>query len=81
MKTKRRITLLALLSLSVMAKSQIYISDDEFEGALRNGKAESELLMPVMGLDTDQQYAPLDGGLLLLGGLGAAYLLKKRRKK
>lgn len=34
------------------------------------------------GVDYDQwKYAPLDGGVLLLAGLGAAYLAAKRKKQ
>ena len=34
------------------------------------------------GVDYDQwKYAPLDGGVLLLAGLGAAYLIGKRKKQ
>lgn len=34
------------------------------------------------GVNYDQwKYAPLDGGVLLLAGLGAAYLMGKRKKK
>ncbi|MBR4391355.1 MAG: hypothetical protein IKT08_04540 [Bacteroidales bacterium] len=34
------------------------------------------------GVDYDQwKYAPLDGGILLLAGLGAAYLAGKRKKQ
>ena len=34
------------------------------------------------GVNYDQwKYSPLDGGVLLLAGLGAAYLVGKRKKK
>ena len=34
------------------------------------------------GVNYDQwKYAPLDGGVLLLAGLGAAYLVGKRKKQ
>ena len=76
----RNIVLLLLLSLSLVSKAQIFIDDDEVEGTLRNGQSSSGLLVPIQGQQTDQ-YAPLGEGVLLLGCLGGAYLLNKRRKK
>lgn len=79
-KIMRIIVLLLLLSLSLVSKAQIFIDDDEIEGTLRNGQSSSGLLVPIQGQQTDQ-YAPLGEGVLLLGCLGGAYLLNKRRKK
>lgn len=79
-KIMRNIVLLLLLSLSLVSKAQIFI-DDEIEGTLRNGQSSSSLLVPIQGQQSDQQYAPLGEGVLLLGCLGGAYLLNKRRKK
>ena len=79
-KIMRNIVLLLLLSLSLVSKAQIFIDDDEIEGTLRNGQSSSGLLVPIQGQQTDQ-YAPLGEGVLLLGCLGGAYLLNKRRKK
>ena len=79
-KIMRNIVLLLLLSLSLVSKAQIFIDDDEVEGTLRNGQSSSGLLVPIQGQQTDQ-YAPLGEGVLLLGCLGGAYLLNKRRKK
>ena len=76
----RNMVLLLLLSLSLVSKAQIFIDDDEVEGTLRNGQSSSGLLVPIQGQQTDQ-YAPLGEGVLLLGCLGGAYLLNKRRKK
>ena len=52
------------------------VSDEEFYGAggLRDGGLPS---LPNHGL-TENQDAPLTGGLLILAGLGAAYALKKK---
>ena len=80
MKVLRNIMLLLLLSLTMVSKAQIFINDDEFEGALRNGKSSSILLVPIQGQQTDQ-YVPLGEEILLLGCLGGAYLLKKRIRK
>lgn len=39
-------------------------------------------MVPAQGWDVDQwKYTPLDGGWLLLSGIGVAYLLRKRRKE
>ena len=72
------------------AKSQILIQDPNAEEELdeiddeRNDEVEGE------GLDTPQvvtpgitidSYAPLGSGVLVLGLLGGAYLLGKRRKE
>ena len=81
MKVLRNIVLLLLLSLTMAANAQIFIDDDEFEGALRKGTVSSNLLMPIQGQQTDQQYTPLGGEILLLGCLSGAYLLTKKKKK
>ena len=78
-KIKRNIVLLLLLSLTMVSKAQIFIDDDEFEGTLRNGKSSSILIVPIQGQQTDQ-YVPLGEEILLLGCLGGAYLMKKKKK-
>ena len=70
------LTLLA----SVSSKAQILIMDDEFEGNMRTGYQDFELVTPYQGGDHDQ-YLPLSDGWILLVGMGAAYLLKKDRRK
>ena len=80
MKVLRNIMLLLLLSLTMVSKAQIFIDDDEFEGTLRNGKSSSILIVPIQGQQTDQ-YVPLGEEILLLGCLGGAYLMKKRKKR
>ena len=83
---KRIITttlLLMLASVSVnKAQAQIFIlSDEEYHSSLRGGTQPGDLpIIPGMDVTTDQ-YAPLGGGWLLLGCLGGAYLLGKRRKQ
>ena len=80
-RTMKKIVLLLLLSLSLVSKAQIFIDDDEYEGTLRNGQSSSSLLVPIQGQQSDQQFTTLGEGVLLLGCLGGAYLLNKRRKK
>ena len=77
---KRLLIFVVMLSFSMASWAQVFILDDEFEGTLREGQSSSELLVPIQGQQVDQ-YAPLGEGALLLGCLGGAYLLSKRRRK
>lgn len=64
-------------------RSQIAIMDDEEEEENDRAETEGEGLeipaVPELGLTIDQ-YAPLGGEIFVLGCLGGAYLLGKRRK-
>ena len=82
---KRIISIMAILALSFgpmslqTLKAQIAIMDEEENTRL--DVPESDLpAIPQLGLTIDQ-YAPLGGEILVLGCLGGAYLLGKRRKK
>ena len=78
---KKIVVLLTVLFMTVGSmKAQVFIADDEFEGMMRKSDPDFVLVAPVQGLTTDQ-YLPLGNGVLLLAGLGGAYLLKKRNKK
>ena len=78
---KKIVVLLTVLFMTVgPMKAQVFIADDEFEGMMRKSDPDFVLVAPVQGLTTDQ-YLPLGNGVLLLAGLGGAYLLKKRNKK
>ena len=82
MKSLNRRILIVLTALLLMAGSlqaQIFIADDEFEGILRHGESEYVLVVPNQGTDADQ-FTPIGNGLLVLAGLGATYLLWKRKK-
>ena len=61
-------------------KAQIFIDDDEFEGRMRKGFVDFNLVVPIQGQDADQ-YVPLGDGWLLLTAMGTAYLLRRGRKK
>ena len=84
---KKRITIMMMsiaLLLPVVSNAQIYIMDEDEEN--NSVRASSEEFwfnggVPYQGGDADQSYTPLADGLLLLAGLGACYLLKKRRKE
>ena len=81
MKKKSIIIIATLLfMLAGMAKAQVFIMPDE---DFTNGRTPSVggglPAVPIQDVTTDQ-YAPLGGGWLLLTGLGAAYLMRKRKK-
>ena len=78
---KKIVVLLTVLFMTVgPMKAQVFIADDEFEGMMRKSDPDFVLVSPIQGLSTDQ-FTPIGNGLLLLAGLGGAYLLKKRNKK
>ena len=71
-----------LMAASLPAKAQIFIADEEeYMNSNRNVKNESELpFIPELGV-TNDQYAPLGSGIAVLGLLGGAYLLGKRKSE
>ena len=70
-----------LLMLGGVAKAQVFImTDEEFSNERVKGPVGGGLpAIPTQDVTTDQ-YAPLGGGWFLLTGLGAAYLMRKRKK-
>ena len=83
MKNARKYIIIAVaLLLSVAAHAQIYLSTDEdHENSDRVLHNSTTPFVPYQGGDFDQTpYTPLGGGWLLLTGLGAAYLMHKRKK-
>ena len=80
---KKTVVLLTVLFMAVVPmKAQVFIADDEFEGMMRQEESEFVLFVPVQAQDGDQSYSPIgSGSLLLLAGLGGAYLLTKRKKQ
>ena len=83
MNAKRRVLVLltTLLLLAGSSNAQVFIAEDEFEGTMRLKEEEFVLFVPNQGLDSDQSFAPIGSGALLLTCLGGAYLLTKRKKK
>jgi len=84
MKNTKRITsiiMTALLMGATVANAQILIlSEDDYINSSRSNLDNGSLPnIPTLGTTLDQ-YAPLNGGILLLGCLGGAYLLGKRKK-
>ena len=71
-----------LMMASLPAKAQVFIADEEeFMNSSRNARDESQLpFIPELGV-TNDQYAPVGSGVALLGLLGGAYLLGKRKSE
>lgn len=84
-KTKKHLVLIAtmaLLALSIPVKAQIFLMDDDMEHSMRVSYSQYDVPVPYQGGDSDQYiYVPLSSGMTLLAGMGAAYLLRKKRKK
>lgn len=78
--TKIILTVIITLFMAMPLKAQIFIDDDEFEGRMRKGFVDFNLVVPIQGQDADQ-YVPLGDGWLLLTAMGTAYLLRRGRKK
>ena len=80
MRNKIVVILTVLLFTTGIMQAQVFIMDEDVESNIRLG--EKEFLVPVAYQGTDfDEYLPLDGGWLLLAGLGGAYLLKKRKRQ
>lgn len=80
---RRMISLIAAMLIAVgPAFSQVIIT----EGDVNHNREERNtssigVMVPQESVNYDQwKHAPLDGGVLLLAGLGAAYLVGKRKK-
>ena len=83
-KARKYIIVATALLLSATVNAQIFIMTDE--DMEHNMRAEGyyyahDIFVPVQGLDMDQSFTPVGSGLWVLGCLGGAYLLGKRRKK
>lgn len=71
----------ALFMAVVPAMSQVFITDDDAWEYVRTPVDQSEI--PVMVPEQDvpyDQFIPVGNGILLLAGMGAAYLMGKRKK-
>lgn len=76
---KRILTIVATLALAITpAVAQIYLEDEWTDSRVvsENGPG---VMIPLEDVHNDQ-YVPVGEGLFLLGGLGVAYLLGKRKK-
>ena len=76
-------TILLMAVQSVMGQI-IYTREDQGTHLREGGKGELGVMVPLQNVEYDQwklEYVPVGDGLLLLVGLGGAYLLKKKRSK
>ncbi len=83
-KARKYIIVATALLLSATVNAQIFLmSEEEMEHNLRCGydNFSEDIFVPIQGLDMDQSFTPVGSGLWVLGCLGGAYLLGKRRKK
>ncbi len=81
---KKVIAITAALFLSAGAAfSQVILTDEDFNhNRAQKDAQEFGVMVPGQNLNMDQwKLAPLGNGMLLLAGLGAAYLARKRRKE
>ena len=79
---KKMLTLMTVLLMAVgSAFAQVIITDED----VNHNRAERDaqqigVMVPMQNANMDQwKIAPLGNGILLLVGLGAAYLVKKRK--
>lgn len=83
----KKICYLVLITLSLSITplfGQMILTEEDVNINPRAGKSKPGfgVMVPVQNVDYDQwEYVPLGNGLLLLAGLGGAYLLKKKRSK
>ena len=85
MKRKTISLMAALVMLAGTAFGQIIYTDEDYGTHLRSGSSNPGIgvMVPLQNSNLDQwkyEYVPLGDGLLLLAGLGGAYLLGKRKK-
>ena len=80
---RKMISLVAAIVLFVgTAYGQMILTEEDYD----HNRAEANpsnigVMVPMQDVDYDQwKYVPLDGGMFLLAGLGAAYLMGKRNK-
>jgi hypothetical protein len=81
---KKLIAIVAALLMTVgSAFSQVILTDEDVNhNRQEQNVQEFGVMIAGQGLAMDQyKYTPLGGGVLLLAGLGAAYLLHKRKEE
>ena len=80
MKRKKMMALMAAMLLTAgSCMAQIFITDEDQDGRKTVSQDEFTVMVPTLDKPNDQ-YLPVGSGLLIMTGLGAAYLLGKRRK-
>ena len=80
---KRMLSLIAAVLIAVgPALGQVIINEGDYNhNRAEQDATEVTVMVPRQGLATDQwKQAPLGNGVLLLAGLGIAYLFKKKKQ-
>lgn len=81
---KTIIALTAIVALAICgttANAQVFLDDEEMNQSVRSRSDDPELpIIPELNVTYDQ-YAPLGEGIVVLGLLGGAYLLGKKRRE
>ena len=80
MMKKRILTIVAALTMAITpAMAQIFMDDEWNDSRIASTAQEVGAMVPEQNVLYDQ-YIPVGEGLVLLGGLGMAYLVAKRKK-
>lgn len=82
MMKKRILTIVAALTMAFTpAMAQVFVTDEEAWEHVRVATEDPNLgvMVPLQDVEYDQ-YVPVGNGLLLLAGMGVAYLVGKRKK-
>jgi len=81
MMKKRILTIVAALTMAITpAMAQVFMDDDEWNDSRIASTAQEVGVMVLEQNVLYDQYIPVGEGLFLLGGLGMAYLVAKRKK-
>lgn len=77
---KRILTIIATLTIAITpAMAQIYMDEDDWNNnRMRSDENSVGVMVAEQNIQIDQ-YVPLGEGVMLLAGLGFAYLLGKRK--
>ena len=80
---KRILTIVAALTMAITpAMAQIFMDDDEWtDDRVQKSEEDFGVMVPKENVEYDQwKYTPVGEGVVLLAGLGLAYLVGKRKK-
>ena len=77
---KRILTIVAGLMMAITpSMAQVFLDDDDYNNSRAQYNGELGAIVPPQN-DLHDQYVPVGESLVLLTGLGVAYLLGKRKK-
>lgn len=81
MKKKIMTILVAMFLTAGAAMSQVFITNDDENLRIEKDISEIGVMVPMQNVDFDQyKYVPMGEGLMVMVGMGACYLLGKRKK-